>query len=402
MEKKRTNFADMVVDSSVNKKRSGTSYGHLMLPRGVNVYSAEPGSRNILLDFLPYEVTDPKHPDRNAETGKADVGTLWYRRPYYLHRNVGVDEESVICPKSIKKPCPICEHRALRQKAGADKKELKSMNSSLRNLYVVVPLNDKKLEPVPHIFDISDYLFQTLLDDEIKANPKHGKFPDPFDGLSLNIRFSATTIENSKPFAEASRIDFEPRDEQYTEKDLKGVPNLDEVLDIMSYETLYAKFFEMEGEEDGGSLKGDDEDKPKRSRKSLTSDEAPKRSRKAPEKEEEQEEPKSERHVPQRGSFTGDYNKPKKEDPEEAPRRSRREPEEDEAPRSSRRKIEEEDEAPRRSRREPEEDVPSRKAPKESKNRCPYGHEFGEDNNEFKDCAKCEVWDDCAEEKVRK
>jgi len=42
------------------------------------------------------------------------------QKTYWLHRNVGANNESVICPSSIGKKCPICEHRAQMLKDGAD------------------------------------------------------------------------------------------------------------------------------------------------------------------------------------------------------------------------------------------------------------------------------------------
>src|SRR5690606_37240803 len=31
------------------------------------------------------------------------------------------------------------------------------------------------------------------------------------------------------------------------------------------------------------------------------------------------------------------------------------------------------------------------------KNKCPYGHEFGVDNDSYDDCDNCEVWEKCLE-----
>ena len=74
------------------------------LPKGVTEWKPEKAGR-FILDILPYEVADKKHPDRVGE------GFLWYKRPFAIHKSVGVNNEAVVCPKSIGKPCPICEHR---------------------------------------------------------------------------------------------------------------------------------------------------------------------------------------------------------------------------------------------------------------------------------------------------
>ena len=52
--------------------------------------------------------------------------------------------------------------------------------------------------------------------------------------------------------------------------------------------------------------------------------------------------------------------------------------------------------------KEPEKEVPKEKeaTKTEAKGKCPYGHKFGVDTDDFpKDCSKCDAWDDCIEEK---
>ena len=51
---------------------------------------------------------------------------------------------------------------------------------------------------------------------------------------------------------------------------------------------------------------------------------------------------------------------------------------------------------------EPEEEAPktSRKAkPEGSKNKCPHGHKFGTDCEEFDECDECDSWNECIEAK---
>ena len=98
MSKKRTSsFRGKVSSDAKRQKTAGASYGYLNLPKGVSVYSPEPGSKNVKLDFLPYIVTDERHPDRNEELKVALPDSLWYKRPFKTHRNVGVDNDAVIC-----------------------------------------------------------------------------------------------------------------------------------------------------------------------------------------------------------------------------------------------------------------------------------------------------------------
>ena len=345
--KRKSSFRGKVNTDAQRQKKTGAAYGYLNLPKGVSVYSPDPGKRT-LLDFLPYEVTDEKHPDRNDDLEIAVPGSLWYKRPFKIHRNVGVDNDAVVCLASIGKKCPICEYRAKRIREGADKEETDTMKQSMRNLYVVIPLDSKKYEEEPHIWDMSWWLFQSLLNDELEEDEAYEVFPDLEEGLTLKIRFDSKTIGKSQPFAEASRIDFAERDEQYTEEILEDVPNLDEVLTILSYEALHSKFFEMDDEDndDEKDNEKDDEDKeakPRRKKKTV----------KKVEKEEEEPEEESE------------------EEPEE----------EEEKPKPSRRK--------------------KKTAEKSDDNKCPHGHKFGTDCEDKDECDDCDSWNDCIEEKER-
>jgi hypothetical protein len=148
-----------------------------LLPRGVNIFKEEAGGR-IALDFLPYIVEDSHHPDRDEEREIAIEGTLWYRRPYKLHRAIGVTNVSIICPLSIGRKCPICEHRAALLEKGAkwQDPEIKAMRPSDRNLYYVIPKGHTKFEEKPYLWDMSQFLFQEALNNELEENEEFGDF----------------------------------------------------------------------------------------------------------------------------------------------------------------------------------------------------------------------------------
>lgn len=325
-QKKRSRFAGKVRRNAEKTKQSGAQYGYLNLPQGVSVFQPEPKDK-VWIDIMPYEVTDPRHPDRDDEYEIAVPGSLWWKRPFKIHRNIGVENEAVVCLTSIGKPCPICTYRAEQIKKGADKDETDVLKTSVRNLYVVIPKRSKKYEEEPHIWDISQYLFQNLLTEELEEDEAYEVFPDLEEGLTLRVRFEPRTIGTSKPFPEASRIDFLERKEQYDESILEEIPNLDKVLNILTYKQLEAKFFEFEEEE-----------------------------------EEEEEE----------NEVTPDL-------------------------------VEEKEEKKKRASRKPAKAKRQRKVKKEEKeekgNKCPFGHEFGEDAEEYDDCDDCELWDECMDAK---
>ena len=119
MARKKSKFRGKVGADAKKQQKSGSSYGYLNLPKGISVFSPKPDTR-VKLDFLPYEVTDKLHPDRDVDKDIAMVGDLWYKRPFKIHRSIGSENDKVICLTSVKKKCPICEYVEAQLKAGVE------------------------------------------------------------------------------------------------------------------------------------------------------------------------------------------------------------------------------------------------------------------------------------------
>src|SRR6056297_1779722 len=224
--KRKSKFRGKVASNTQKQRTQGASFRHLELPKGLNIFKEEPGGR-ALLDFIPYIVKDEKHMDRDERAGIAIPGNeetdLWYKKPYRLHRNIGSENKSVICPTTWGRKCPICEYKATRLKDGAEYDEVRELKPSLRNLYLVVPLEMKDYKEEMHIWDFSQFLFQEKLNEELDENEDYCSFPDLEEGLSVRIRFSEEKFGKNS-FAQTSRIDFEEREGQYNEDMLHSVP----------------------------------------------------------------------------------------------------------------------------------------------------------------------------------
>jgi hypothetical protein len=388
MNKKPTSFADKMSRNIKHQKdnATGNKFGYLNLPDGVSLLKLKEGIKEATLDFLLYPVTDPKHPDRDPEFDVAMPDTLWYRRPILVHQNVGTKKEKCLCLKSIGKKCPICDYQEKRRKEKADKEEIKELYPKPRSLYAVIPIDMDGVEEKIHIWDMSDHLFQKTLNEECEIDESLKAFADLENGKTLTLKIRWKSMDDKNSFPDIRSIDFEDRD-PYSEKTLKKVPHLDEILKVLSYDELEKKFFELEDEEDGGSLKEEKEveedDRPRRRRTEEDEDEKPARKRKSEEDEEEEK--------PVRRS-----RKEETEEEDEKPVRKRREEpeEEDEKPA---RKSKEEEQAPkltRSSKPAKEESTGSRK--------CPHGHKFGVDADTKDDCERCDIWSKCLDEKEGK
>jgi hypothetical protein len=380
---KASRFAGKVGANSHKQAASGATYGHLQLPKGINMFKEEPGGR-CSIDIMPYMVTDTAHPDRDDVNQVAQVGDLWYKRPYKQHRNVGPSNDSAVCPSSIGKKCPICEYRARRIKEGAPDEEIKALRPSARNLYVVIPIGDKKMEEVPHIWDMSQFLFQDMLNEEIEENPEYEVFPDLEQGFTLAIRFSEETFKKNS-YAKASRIDFRERDYEYPESILKDIPMLDEVLIVHPYATLEALFF------------GSDPDA------------AATPTCAAPASEEEAPAPSARRRKTAAPAAATQEEEEDETPPPAAPARrvrtvappAAKEEEEDETPPPApARKVKAP--APAAAPARAAKPAPAAKAAPAKQadgNVCPHGGEFGPSCETLDECDTCTLWSDCIDAK---
>lgn len=378
------------------KRKRGNSYGYLLIPKGINLFSPE-GEGKVEMDIMPYLVTDTNHP--NKDLG-AEEGVYYYRRPFKVHRGIGVGKDSVICLQSIGKRCPICEYRSKMWKdedLDKDKEDMiKQLRPSDRNLYAVIirkvgrkETDDDEIK----LMEFSDYLFQEVMERDLEDDERWETFPDPEEGSSIRVTFAEDKLGSNK-YLKATRFDFVDRDEQYTEDILDDVPKLDECLNIMSYEDLKAKFFEVEAPEEEED--DEPEEKPKRGFRGKEKAEKPVRTRRS--KKEEKTvtlDDIDEMDMDELADLCEE--KKLKIDPEEYEKDERDELAQDIAEELGLVVDEEPEEEEEEDEPEPEEKPKKKKGSK--KDECPFGHTFGKDNDRHDDCDDCDVWNECNEEK---
>jgi hypothetical protein len=408
-EKRTSKFRGKVSKNTQKQRTQGASYGHLNLPKGLSVFKEQPGGR-ASLDFIPYIVTDTHHMDKDIEAGIAipgnDETNLWYKKPYRLHRNIGSENKSVVCPTTWGKPCPICEYKAARLKDGAEYDDVKELKPSLRNLYLVVPLGIKEYKEEVHIWDISQFLFQDKLNEELDENEEYCVFPDIEDGLTVKIRFSEETFMKNK-FAATSRIDFEKREGVYEAAILDDIPCLDDCLTCPSYAEVEAIFHELgdaptdapdpdDVEEDISDEREPDHE-PEKLKAGL------KRERKTAVKEDSESNPEHDKTtcaacggegVNSKGGLCrpcggSGRKKNKEEDPESTHVVLLK---------GDGHVRKKEDPQPVEEKKTVTKTQTTHHEPKQGA-KCPYEHKFGVDTDEYEDCDECDKWDDCIEAK---
>ena len=336
------------------------------------MFKEEPKTR-VSLDIIPYVVSDPRHPDRDDEFQIAVPGEIWYKRPYYMHRGVGPNKDTIVCPTSVGQRCPICEYRQELLDEGTDWNDdsVKALRPSLRNLYVVIPRGHKDYEEGPHIWDISQFLFQNVLNEEIEENEEYETFPDPEDGFTLQIRFAEESFGGNK-FASVSRIDFVERKKPLDDSIIDQAPDLDKVLVIPSAETVEQIFFggvgstsedsddDRDDRDNDDDLYVDDED----------GDDIP--FDKGDEDEDGDDIPfdKGDEDDEESGDVDVADDQEDEKTSEPPPTRTRR---------------------ARHTKPEPEPEP----EPEQSEDECPSGYKFGADVDRYDECDDCPLWEQC-------
>lgn len=305
------------------------------------------------LDLVPYKVTAENNPF-------ADVGELVHGRTIFVHYGVGPESDSVICPKTIAKRCPICEYIA-----GLDwdenEDEIRDLRASKRVLYNVIDLDG---DPDEILFSEMAYAnFEELLAEEYAEADDD----DVLLGLdylddrpTLKVRFKESKFKGNK-YVEAAKIEAIQGDD-FDKSILDDVVDLDKCLIILSAEEIQKVFLGLDDVDEAGT--GEDEkpepEKKRSSRIKPSSDDS------------EKEDSGTGDDVPM---HPGKEDEPEADEPEKEPSSS-----------------------DKRQRKTPKKE---KKAEKDEDNKCPAGLVWGVDTDKQGSCDKCDVWDDCMDEKER-
>jgi hypothetical protein len=316
------------------ESRGGGGISTVSLPQGITLF--EPRAGVTRLDFIPYIVTAEKHPDKVAP------GELWFRRPIKVHRNIGIDNKTYICPRSEhKKGCPIDEEvHELGKNRTENLETIRTIGTKDRDLFNLIDLDheDKGIQ----LFDISYHLFGKRLREDLKfGKEEYRDFAELQGGFTLLVRWSERSFGDRK-FYEAARIDFEPR-EDYNEGILKRVAPLDDILIIPTYEELQEAFLEVAAGDIAPAAGAEPRGAPAGSSSDIS-------------------------------QFRGGGKAP-----EDTAR------EEEVLP----------DTGTRRERTKTPPDTGGEE-------KCPHGGKFGVTSDELKACDKCKLWDDCMDERDKR
>ncbi len=205
-----------------------------------------------------------KNPDFNKpfDDEKIQSEAAWaHKLTVLIHNNIGVNKDAVICLRTLKEECPICEDRErlftlIDQESDKDKaKQLQEradkLGTSKKALYnVVVFDSDKEMRKGVQIWEaphasIEDVLSE-LYTDRRTGEKKYYTIPEEGWNVCFEKRGKGLNTEYRKVAIERRR-----KEDALSDKDLDELYamayNLDEIVEIKDYKVLYTIHHGTEG-----------------------------------------------------------------------------------------------------------------------------------------------------------
>ena len=341
------------------------------------------------VDIIPFQAGDNMSLDMKTGEPMAKEDDWGYTYEYHQHRGVGpLENETVIClERTFKKPCPICEHRKeLIAEKTFDSEKMGELLCKRRNLYNIVCYDtDKEEEKGVQLMDVSNFYFEKHISklaskvvrrkrgSKLKSADPFKNFADPSEN-GVSIEFSIEGAKTKNDFDSWMGHQLIERDYDLDQELLKTALQLDQIVEVLTYEELYKLYYDedYEGEPDEDEVAGEEE--PEEEEEDL--DDMTRKELKAYIKENDLDVSVT------KGMDDEDIVTAIQNEIDDNKGNTDEEEEEEE---------EEEEKPKRRSRRG------SKKKKRVKKNECPEGGVFGEDFEEFDACDNCKNWDACEE-----
>ena len=313
--------------------------------QGLSLWKPESSEDAHEFDIVPYQAGE-NDPDK-----KINPGDFTYTLILWVHRGIGINEDSFIClAKTYNKKCPVCEYQARLRDTDASDDEIKKWNPTRRTYYnVLVYDSEKEQSKGVQVFDIAHYYLEPELLALSRPRSRGGAetgekiyFASPDqDGKTISF------IKEGKGLGTKYKaIKFLDRDYDLEEDIINTAHCIDKIIHIPSYDEVKEALDSGLSEGDEGSFKIKEEDIP--------SEGVRRRGRSAA--------PKSE---------------------EEVPKEVKEEVKEEETLKEEKQEVK-------------KEETDSDKVV------CPDANgTFGVDIEKLGACAKCDLWDACGEEAAR-
>lgn len=194
-----------------------------------------------IIDVLPFVAGDNFPLDGGIKIIKK--GDYAYVLNIAVHQNVGALKEMVVCPaKNYGKPCPICEDFDKRSRSGEEWDTLKTIAPKDRSVYNVMVMDDAKTEAKGvQIWEVAHNQSEKFIL-AIAKNPRGGGYipfqhPDADTGQSIAFEVDDDTYWTPKGHK------FVKRDYNISDETLDTAYCLDELIMVLPYDKIKAKYY---------------------------------------------------------------------------------------------------------------------------------------------------------------
>lgn len=266
-------------EESYNTKDNSGKFGNIFRKDLKEVTFFKLSNDEHYIDIIPY-LAGPNNP-------KLAEGEPGYFLDIWIHRSVGVNENSYVCmQRSYNKPCPICEYQKKlkeRQEEEGDEleDEIKALNPTRRAIYNIVCRTSAKEEKKGvQVWEVAHFSFEKELAERAKKKKGGGFIPfaDPDEGKTISFRVTKAGTRDVK----ISAIEFEDRDTAISDEELESAHCLDELIELPDEEELKSIFFGKINKEEE-----EEEERPRARNKAKEAEEEKPRRRRNKEEEEE-------------------------------------------------------------------------------------------------------------------
>lgn len=229
-----------------SEHEAGSGRTAFTIPSGVRLMTIQKAGP-VRFDIIPF-VAGEGNPN-------AAPGEIHWERTFFVHRNVGPNRETYVCPaKTSRQSCPICEYRSQRFNdpdiSEREMKELGELKPKERQLFNVV---NRDVEGAGiQLFEYSYFLFGDFLKkklDNMDPEDDYDLFADPARGYTLKVGVSEKKMDRGSCF-EMSDIEFKKRG-AYPPEVIDDAVCLDELIRVLPYDQLKRIFNALPGGDDG-------------------------------------------------------------------------------------------------------------------------------------------------------
>jgi hypothetical protein len=229
------------------------------VPEGVSIFRFSE-EKVYRIDIIPFPA--------GKGNPRADEGCDHFERTFYVHRNLGPNQDSHCClAKNFSKSCPVCEHRQrISNDPDGDQELADKLKPQWRHLWLVYDYDEQ--DKGVQLMDTAHYKsFGELLSNKVRAGDEDDNFENFHhleDGMTLKVACEEDSF-NGRTFFRPTNIEMKPRKAPLDASLTDDVPCLDDLLIELSYkklkELLLAEPAEDEEEdEDKDSETSEDED----------------------------------------------------------------------------------------------------------------------------------------------